>query len=99
MVNNGVDVRTRFVDRPMNESLRVSLSARRVDRSAVERERHQIVDLDTLRCARTRHDVVIGGSGIPYADVPEGIDNALARENPVRGDKLFVDMPDWRPSE
>ena len=51
---------TRFVDRAVNEALRVRLAAARLDRRAVERELHEVVDLDAFRRARARQDVAIG---------------------------------------
>ena len=47
----------------VNEALRVALPARRVDWCTVERELHQVLDLDALRRAGARHHEAAGIPG------------------------------------
>ena len=72
----------------MDEPFEVGLAARRVDRRPVERELHQVRDLDALRRARSRHEIPVGPVGMAYADVPEAVNHALVGEDAVGGHEL-----------
>ena len=89
IVNDRPDVGARLVDGAVDEPLGVGLAAAGVDRRAVQRELHDVVRLDALRGARPREAEAIRMLRVPDADVPERIDDPLAREDPVGGDELI----------
>src|SRR5205823_1676661 len=85
---DGAHISTHLVDRAVNEPLRVRLSAGWIDWRPVEREFHQVVGLDALRRAGAGQNIPIGAIRMADADMAEGVDDALAREDAVGRDEL-----------
>jgi len=88
MVDDGAHAGPRLVYGAMDEALGVRRSSARIDRRSVEPELHQVVELDALGRARARKKVAVRSIEMADAHVPERIDNALAREDPIGGDEL-----------
>ena len=89
MMDNRVDVGTRLVHGAVYEPLRVRFTPAYVDRHALERELHHIVDLDAFGRTRTREQIALRGRRMAEAHVSERVDDALSCENPVRRHQLF----------
>src|SRR5580704_2467082 len=89
IVDHSLHVRSRLVDRAMDEALEVGRAAALVDRSAVERIFDDVVLLDALRRPRPRQQVMVGPLGMPRTHMSEGLDDPLARQDPVGGDQFF----------
>src|SRR5262249_55249272 len=93
MMHDGSNVGARLVDRAVDEALGIRRPACRIDRRAVGRELHQVLDVDALGRARARHDVSVRAIGMADADVPERIGDALAREDAVRRPEFLERLP------
>ena len=89
VVHDRHDIRPRFVERAVDEPLEVRRAAARIDRRAIERELHDVIRLDAIGCTRAREKIALRIVRIAHADVSEGIDHALAREDAVCRDKFF----------
>src|SRR5262249_59044100 len=88
VVDDAVDVGTRLVDAAMDEALEIGRPPARIDRIALERELHDVVDLDALGRPRPRQQKALRVVGMARADMPERIHDALARQDPVGGYNL-----------
>ena len=87
VMDDGLHVHARRIDGRMDHALAVGRAAARVDGRAVESELHEIVELDERGTARARQPEALGVIGIAHADVTEGIDHALVREDAICRDE------------
>jgi hypothetical protein len=87
VVHDGLHVLARRVDSRVNHALTVRRAAARIDRGAVERELHEVVDPDQSGAARARQPEALGVARVAHADVAERVDDAFIRENAIRGDE------------
>jgi hypothetical protein len=79
----------------MNHALAVRHAATRIDGRAVERELHQILELDERGAALARQDEALAIARIAHADVTERIDDAFVREDAVGGHEA-AKLGQWR---
>jgi hypothetical protein len=59
-----------------------------IQRLAVEVVLDQVLDLDALGCERARQVIAVRVFRRAQADVAVGVDDAVVRENAVRGDEV-----------
>ncbi len=85
VVHDRHDVGTGRIDRGVNHPLAVRRAAARIDGRAVERELHEVIELDQRGASRARQHESLGLARIAHADVTERVDDALVSENSVRG--------------
>ena len=87
-MNDRVDVRTRFVDRAVNEALEIGLAIVSANRRAVELELHDVVSLDQLGTERARQQVAGGVVRVANAHVAIRIDDVFVGEDAVGDDEI-----------
>ena len=87
MVHDGLHVGARRVHGRMDHALAVGRAAARIDGRAVERELHEIVELDQRGASRARQPEPLGDYGIAHADVTECVDDTFVRKDAVCRDE------------
>ena len=91
IVANGHDVRTLGIDRAMDKALEVRGSGIVQSRS-IERKLHLVRLLDQLRRPRPGQQEAVRSLRVARADMPERIQDAFVRQNPVRFDQVPTDV-------
>jgi hypothetical protein len=81
-------VGARAVRGSVDRALRVQRLALRIPRPVVEGELQDVAALDQLRAPRAGQEVTVWVQRVPDADVAEGVDHALVREDPVGDDQI-----------
>ncbi len=87
-IDDRVDVGTRLVDLAMEEALAIGHAATRIDRRAVEIERHDVVGGHLLGRYRFGQQVLRGILRMTGADVPEAVDHALVGQDVIGIDQI-----------
>ena len=95
MMDDRSHVAARLVHGAVDEPLGIRSPSYGIDGRPIENEFHQVLDLDALRRPRPREDVALRPIRVTDADVPERVDDALAREYAVGRDEL-VERPRQR---
>ena len=73
----------------MDKAFRIRLAGLEPDDLAVERELHDVSDLDAIRRARTRHQEMIGIVRMTDRYMAERIKYVIVGKNPVRRHKIL----------
>ena len=73
VVDHRHHVRPHLIGRAVDEAFEIGPAALGVDRIALQRELHDVADLDPLRRARPRQEIALGIVGMANADVAERI--------------------------
>src|SRR4051794_30963445 len=90
-VQDGVHARVRLVDPAVQMPLQVERPRLGPDRAAIEGELHDVAGVDDAGTARAREQVAVRMGGMAYADMAEGIENALVRQNAIGDDQILDD--------
>ena len=83
------DVGALAIDLAMDKSLEVDLAAGGVYRLAVQSEFNDVIGLHTTWRHVSREQELVGALVVANTDMPEGINDALVKENMVGDDKIL----------
>ncbi len=88
-MHDGLHLRLRPVDLAVDEALKVTSAAARIDSVAVEVELHDIGSGDQRRRHAVRQQEATQILVVPGADMAEAVEHALIREDAIGGDKIL----------
>ena len=91
-VHHGVDVGPRLVGAAVDEALQEHAAVALIDRVGVKVELHDVLDRDQRRRPRARHQIALRIARVPHRHVAPGVEHAVLRQDPARGDQVF-DQP------
>src|SRR5687768_1344665 len=88
-VHDRIDVRALAIDLAVNESLKINPAARGVYRLTVQSELNDVIWPHTTWRHISSEQESVGTRVVPNTDMPEGIDDALVKQNMVGDDKIL----------
>ena len=92
MMTHRVHVRPRLENLAVDDALRIGPRHRRHDRIGVEIVFEDVAGLHQRWRARAREKIALRVVRIAHADVAEGIENALVRDNTIGGSKIAAQL-------